>query len=267
MRSIVLGTLLAFGVAQGAEPKIVKNGIGMELIEIPAGKFTMGSPSDEKGRESDEESVRVTLTRPFLLGRTEVTQGQWKQVMNSEPWKKQTVFEVDDDYPATSITFFDAVKFCDKLTELEREKRKEPASLHYRLPTEAEWEYACRAGTTTAFSFDKEADINSYAWIKRWDGPAARQPFGHKVAQKMPNSWGLHDMHGNVFEWCSDWYDKKLMGGVDPVGPPHGAYRTSRGGGWWDYPIHYRSAYRFSFVPTREFERLGFRVAGYQPAE
>jgi len=238
----------------------VINSIGIALVEIPAGSFTMGSPSDERGREPDEEPVQVTLERPFLLGMTEVTQGQWKRVMNSEPWKTQPMTDATDDCPATSITFVDAMKFCEKLTEIEREKGVLASNVTYRLPTEAEWEYACRAGTTTAFSFGNESQINGHAWTGAWQGPASRQLSVEKVAMKKPNPWGMYDMHGNAFEWCSDWYDRKLLGGGDPTGPAEGSYRVSRGGCWWGDPVHCRSAYRFSFVPTREFKRQGLRV-------
>ena len=238
----------------------VINSIGIALVEIPAGRFRMGSPSGEMGRQSDEEPVQVTIERPFLLGMTEVTQGQWKRVMNSAPWTKQPVTEATENCPATSITFVDAIKFCEKLSEIEREKGELASNFHYRLPTEAEWEYACRAGTTTAFSFGNESQIDVYAWTGAWHGPASRQHSVEKVATKKPNLWGFHDMHGNAFEWCSDWYDRKLVGGVDPVGPAEGSYRVSRGGGWWGDPVHCRSAYRFGFLPTREFRRQGFRV-------
>ncbi|MEI6038034.1 MAG: formylglycine-generating enzyme family protein, partial [Planctomycetota bacterium] len=144
----------------------VVNSIGMELIEIPAGKFTMGSPAGEKNRQPNEEQVAVTLTKQFALGKTEVTQGQWIQVMGTEPWKGEEYVQVDKDCPATFVSFFDAVGFCDKLTDLERKAGRLKDSEEYRLPTEAEWEYACRAGTTTAYSFGDDAkELGEYAWF------------------------------------------------------------------------------------------------------
>ena len=259
MRAAALGMVLLCGIAQGAEPKAVTNTIGMELIEIPAGKFTMGSPAGEKKRGGNEEQVTVLLTKPFGLGKTEVTQGQWKQVMGTEPWKGQDEVQADKDCPATNISFFDAVEFCEKLTDLERKIGKLKANEEYRLPTEAEWEYACRAGTTTAYSFADDAkQLGDYGWF---------EAHPHKVGTKKPNPWGLHDMHGNVSEWCSDWHSGELRGGTDPVGPEFGPghpSRVYRGGG---SPGRSRSAARGSGVPSGSGDYLGFRVARSQSAQ
>ena len=250
----------------GRELPSVNNSIGMELIEIPAGRFTMGSPKSEMDHQDAEAQVAVTLTKPFELSKTEVTQGQWKSVMDTEPWNGQGNVQADKDCPATFVSYFDAVEFCEKLTELERESGKLKANEEYRLPTEAEWEYACRAGTTTTFSFgDDESKLGKYAWF---DGNALNvdEQYAHKVGLKKPNPWGLHDMHGNVWEWCSDWADSTLQGGSDPVGPEEGSYRVLRGGGWGDDPGGCRSAHRHSGVPSlRGF--LGFRVARSQSAQ
>ena len=272
MRAAALGMVLLCGIAQGAEP----NSIGMELIEIPAGKFTMGSPAGEKNRRENEEPVAVTLSKPFLLGKTEVTQGQWQAVMSTEPWKGKPLVQADKDCPATEVSFFDAVEFCETLTDLERKAGKLKANEEYRLPTEAEWEYACRAGTTTAFSFGDESKLNSHAWWGGFDlealnagksevgpGNAAREQYAHKVGLKKPNPWGLHDMHGNVAEWCSDWFGEKLSGGTDPVGPEGGSGRVLRGGSWARYPVTCRSANRDYDVPS-SCMLLGFRVARSQ---
>ena len=243
----------------------VVNSIGMELIEIPAGKFTMGSPAGEKNRQPNEEQVAVTLTKQFALGKTEVTQGQWIQVMGTEPWKGEEYVQVDKDCPATFVSFFDAVGFCDKLTDLERKAGRLKDSEEYRLPTEAEWEYACRAGTTTAYSFGDDAkELGEYAWFS---GNTAGDQYAHKVGLKKPNAWGLYDMHGNVWEWCSDWYGDKLPGGADPVGPSGGSSRVDRGGCWWFYPVIWRSAYRGLNVPSNRGISLGFRVARNQSAQ
>jgi len=242
----------------------VTNSIGMELIEIPAGKFTMGSPAGEEGRQPNEEQVAVTLTKPFWLGKTEVTQGQWKQVMGTEPWEGENYGQSDNDCPATFVSFHDAVKFCGKLTDLERKAGGLKDSEEYRLPTEAEWEYACRAGTTTAFSFGDDAkQLSEYAWFI---GNTSGNPYLHKVGVKKPNPWGLHDMHGNVWEWCSDWYGDKLPGGADPVGTEWGAYRVDRGGSCGRDQDYCRSASRFPTSVLRTVSR-GFRVARSQSAQ
>ena len=252
--------------AQGVKLKSVTNSIGMELIEIPAGKFTMGSPADEKDRDKyDESQVSVTLTQSFGLGKTEVTQGQWKRVMGSEPWNGITTKGVH--VAATYVNYDDAADFCERLTNLERIAGKLKADEDYRLPTEAEWEYACRAGTTTAFSFgDDESKLGEYAWF---DGNArnAGEEYAHKVGLKKPNQWGLYDMHGNVSEWCSDWYYRALSGGTDPAGPNGGSRRMLRGGSWWVNPGLCRSAYRYHNYPSDPHGGLGFRVARSQSVQ
>ena len=250
--------------AQGVKLKSVTNSIGMELIEIPAGKFTMGSPAGEKDRQEDEAQVSVRLTKPFGLGKYEVTQGQFNKVMGTEPWNGDDNEKADKDCPAADVAWGDATEFCQKLTEIERKVGTLKANEEYRLPTEAEWEYACRAGTTTAFSFgDDESKLGEYAWFEG-NAKNVGEKYAHKVGLKKPNSWGLHDMHGNVWEWCSDWHDndKKLSGGVDPVGPGGGSYRVLRGGSWWGNPGSCRSADRD--VPSYRGDDLGFRVARSQ---
>ena len=283
MRAAALGMVLLCGIAQGAEPKTVTNTIGMKLIQIPAGTFTMGSRSDEQGHSSDEGQVKVTLTKPFRLGKTEVTQGQWKKVMGTEPWaaegldklRKVRDVRADKDCPATYVSWADARQFCDKLTELERKIGKLTDSEEYRLPTEAEWEYACRAGTETAYPFADDAkQLGDYGWF---EAPP------HKVGTKKPNPWGLHDMHGNVSEWCSDWYGEKLSGDADPVGPERGSSRVFRGGsvqpqrppvepgrlpGWsFRDPDQWRTAARSRNGPSNRSDDLGFRVARSQSAQ
>ena len=223
---------------------------------IPAGSINGENVSHE-----DEAKVRVTLTKSFRLGKYEVTQGQWKSVMGTEPWKGLAEVQADKDCPATCVSWNEATEFCEKLTAIERKAGKLKANEEYRLPTEAEWEYACRAGTETAFSFgDDESKLGEYAWF---DGNAKNvgEQYAHKVGLKKPNPWGLHDMHGNVWEWCSDWYDGKLIGGVDPIGPEEGSSRVLRGGGWGDFPGCCRSAYRYYYVPSIRYSHLGFRVA------
>ena len=197
--------------AQLAVGDPIENSIGMVLVPIPAGEFLMGSPETEPGRRDNEVQHQVTLTKPFLLGVHEVTQGQWQAVMGTTPWKGKEFVKEGDDYPATYVSWHDAVEFCRKLSEKE--------GLEYRLPTEAEWEYACRAGTTTAYSFgDDASELGEYAWYRE-NARNVGQKYAHTVGQKKPNPWGLYDMHGNVWEWCSDWYGDYPSGSVtDPQG-------------------------------------------------
>ena len=185
--------------------------------------------------------------------------------MGTEPWEGEDV-QVDKDFPATYVSWNDVTAFCQRLTGLERKAGKLKADEEYRLPTEAEWEYACRAGTTTAFSFgEDESKLGEYAWC-RSNADNAGEKYAHAVGLKKPNPWGLHDMHGNVFEWCSDWYGNALPGGADPVGPGGGSDRVIRGGGWRDYPGSCRSANRYA-VPSNRSNDMGFRVARSQSAQ
>lgn len=225
----------------------ITNVVGMQLKPIPPGKFVMGSA---KGRSNEEPQHEVILTKPFYLGVHEVTQEQYERVMGRNP----SIFE-DPQNPVEQVSWEDAVRFCQKLSELPAE---EAAGRVYRLPTEAEWEYACRAGTTTEFSFDDdERRLDAYGWF---DENTASSP--KPVGQKEPNAWGLYDMHGNVWEWCSDWYGKYATGAAtDPVGPAEGSLRVCRGGSWRDEAVFCRSAYRLGYAPSgRENENAGFRV-------
>ena len=234
---------------------IVTNSIGMKLVAIPAGNFTMGSPAGEKDHQNNEQQVAVTITQPFLMGQTEVTQGQWKAVMGTEPWKGQSYTKEGANYPATCVSWHDATEFCAALSQKEAKT--------YSLPTEAQWEYACRAGTPTAFSFGaNEALLSTYAW---WggivgDGNAQNAQYAHAVATKKPNPVGLYDMHGNCWEWCSDYYADALPGGNDPKGPFAGSARVIRGGSWDNNAFSCRSASRFSLVPAFRHSSYGFRV-------
>lgn len=236
-------------------PDVQKNSIGIELVLIPAGEFAMGSPLSEKGRYYDEGPVHpVRITKPFYLGATEVTQGQWKAVMRTEPWKGKDNVKEGDNYPVVHVNWYEAVEFCRRLSNHERKK--------YRLPTEAEWEYACRAGSQTMYSFgDSEDELSQYGWHdgNAWD---ACEKYAHRIRQKAPNGWGLYDMHGNVWEWCSDWYGAYPSARVsDPQGPRIGSYRVGRGGGWGNRLANVRSAYRGRSLPTSRDDSLGFRVA------
>ena len=244
--------------AQGVKLKSVTNSIGIELVEIPAGAFTMG----------EGEGVAVTLTQGFFLGRTEVTQGEWMQVMTSQNWSGKANVEIGDKFPASFVSWDDATEFCETLTEIERKAGTLKADEEYRLPTEAERECACRAGTTTAYSFGNDKkQLGDYAWFSG-NAYLVGEKYAHKVGMKKPNPWGLHDMHGNVCEWCSDWYDEKLSGGTDPVGPERGSGRVNRGGGWGGDPVICRSANRdYDCIPSTRNDRLGFRVARSQSAQ
>ena len=219
------------------------NSVGMKFKLIPAGKFTMG-----EGNNAHE----VTLTEPFQMGVHEVTQAQYEQVMGVNPSKFKGA-----NNPVEEVSWEDAVEFCRKLSELPAEKE---AGNVYRLPTEAEWEYACRAGTTTMYSFgDVESDLGDYAWYRDNSGDKA-----HPVGGKKPNAWGLYDMHGNVWEWCLDWYGDYPSGPVtDPMGAASGSYSFSvfRGGGWSLIAEYCRSASRSRREPSFRSNLLGFRVS------
>ena len=235
--------------------KPIVNSIGMKLTLIPAGQFQMGSPDSEPDREDDETRHLVKITRPFYLSVYEVTQGQYEKVMGARPWQGQNLVKEGPDYPAVYVNHDDAVEFCRRLSKQE--------GVEYRLPTEAEWEYACRAGTTTAFSFgDDESKLGQYAWYDKnaWD---IGEEYAHRVGQKLPNRWGLYDMHGNVWEWCQDWEasygSQKVVS--DPVGPAQGEYRVLRGGSFNDLTSDVRSANRLFNQPVVRLGNNGFRAA------
>jgi formylglycine-generating enzyme required for sulfatase activity len=172
--------------------------------------------------------VHVTLGHGFWIGQTEVTQKQWKGVMGTAPWENKGDYKEEDDCPARWVDYNDAGKFCKTVTAEERRAGRLPADEEYVLPTEAQWEYAARAGTTTAYSFgDRESELGQYAWFRN-NTEDAHQAYAHPVAKKKPNPWGLYDVHGNVAEWCRDFYAEAISGGVDPVGPPFGQYRVCR---------------------------------------
>jgi formylglycine-generating enzyme required for sulfatase activity/serine/threonine protein kinase len=227
-------------------PATVVNSIGMKLTLVPAGTFTMGAANSA----ADERPHQVTLTSPYYLGVHEVTNAQWKRVMGSVPSLWQ-----DDDRPVEQVNWGDAVDFCQKLSALPAEKS---AGRTYRLPTEAEWEYACRAGTTTTYSFgDDESGLGDYGWFFGNSDKQA-QPAG----LKKPNAWGLYDMHGNVWELCSDWYGNHANGPVsDPTGSSSGTFRVYRGGGWDSSDWGCRSANRGGNGPSSQRGAVGLRVA------
>ena len=210
---------------------------GMEMLWCPPGTFQMGSPEGEKDRGRNETLHAVTLSQGFWLGKHEVTQAQWEKVMGSNPSSSK-----GPNHPVEKVSWEDAVVFCKKLTELERKAGRVPDGWAYQLPTEAQWEYACRAGTRTRFSFgDEEVD-------------------------KCPaNAWGFHDMHGSVWEWCRDWsgydYYEQVSAKRDPLGPAVGTHRVGRGGLDHHLLELARSAKRFSKMPGFRRSYLGFRLS------
>jgi formylglycine-generating enzyme required for sulfatase activity len=219
----------------------------LKVVQIPAGDFVMGSPESEKGHTANEAPQRrVRITQSFYLGVTEVTQEQYAAVMTNNPSKARGT-----NLPVEMVSWEEAMAFCRKLSQM--------TGRTVRLPTEAEWEYACRAGSPTPFSFGSDdEELGFYAWFSSNSGGKT-----HPVGQKQPNAFGLHDMHGNVWEWCSDWYQDsyKGHGEENPAGPKQGSLRVLRGGFWGDAPRHCRSAHRGWFAPGSRNGNGGFRVA------
>jgi hypothetical protein len=214
---------------------------------IPAGSFLMGSPEDEEGRDDDETQHAVEITQPFLLKTTPVTQAKWMAVMGGQ---NPSRFQGDDRRPVEQVSWEDAARFCEVFSAQTQGT--------YQLPTEAQWEYACRASTTGA----RYGDLDAIAWY--WDNAnRATQPVG----EKQPNDWGLYDMFGNVWEWCLDWYgwdwhrndSSELQ--RDPKGPPSGDSRVIRGGAWFNGAQYCRAAQRNYYSPTSRYNTVGFRPA------
>jgi len=296
-------------------------GVDLVLQPIPAGTFLMGSPADEPGRDPDEgPQTKVTITKAFWLGKYAVTQGQWKTLMGTDAVEqarrmladdtiynfgtpktvrdllgvakdtdpKKLIGNVGEDYPIYWVSWDEATAFCRKLTEQERSAERLPTGYEYRLPTEAQWEYACRAGTTEAtyagkmeIKGEKNAPVlDAIAW---YGGNSSVGYIGHgfsttswaekqypggdagprEVGGKQPNAWGLYDMLGNVNQWCGDWYADKLPGGdaTDPAGPPSGSSRVAGGGSWDRGAAFCRSARRNYGGPGARSISVGFRVA------
>ena len=241
-----------------SRPDRITNTLGMTFSRIPAGTFTMGSPEDERDRSSDEESHRVVLTANFYLAQTEVTQGQWEAVMDTTIRQQRHIGDssdeldgIGDTHPMKFVTFADALAFCRKLGEMDGQ--------NYRLPTEAEWEYACRAGTTTPY----HTGSRLHPAAANFDGDISRGRTV-EVAGFAPNAWGLHDMHGNVREWVADYYEDDFYeergATLDPTGPAEGDERVLRGGSWNDDADEARSAARHDADPREMGHTIGFRV-------
>lgn len=244
---------------------------GVRLCWCPPGRFRMGSPRREPERRPDEDQVDVTLTRGFWMGKYEATQGDWKRVIGKLPGPLTAELLEGDDFPVGNVNFAEAETFCRKLTESARQAGSLPIDWEFRLPTEAQWEYACRAGTTTATAFgdtlsSKQANFKGKPYHGAEPGPSLSR--ATKVGSYPANAWGLHDMHGNIFEWCRDWYHRQLPGGVDPdlsAGKDAAASRVRRGGCWADEGWPCRSAFRLRFEPERRYDHIGFRVALVKP--
>ncbi|KPA09462.1 Sulphatase-modifying factor domain protein [Candidatus Magnetomorum sp. HK-1] len=234
--------------------KKFQNRFGMSFVFIPPGKFMMGSPQDEKGRSSDEVQHEVILTKGFYMQTTEVTQGQWMAVMGKNPSYFQ---QCGKECPVEQVSWNGTQEFIQKLKSMD-------GNSAYRLPTEAEWEYAARAGSKTAFANGEikelicglDPNLDKMGWYC-----GNSQDKTHPVAQKQANAWGLYDMHGNVWEWCADWFgDYPKLQATDPVGSKKGSSRVLRGGSWYDFAGGCRSANRDWYVPTGRGGRFGFRL-------
>lgn len=233
------------------------NSIGMKLVLIPKGKFAMGSAPGNPESDGDERQHEVTLTRDYYIGAFEVTQSQFERVMGRNPSQLQGpgIEDGGANHPVDQVSWFDAVDFCKRLSKRSEE---EAAGRKYRLPSEAEWEYACRAGSPGEFAFGNDVRLlGEYAWYKENSVGLERYPVG----RKKPNAWGLYDMHGNAWDWCADWYE--LYSGrpaIDPSGPSRGTDRVYRGGGIGYAAPYCRSANRTATNPSFA-GFVSFRVA------
>jgi formylglycine-generating enzyme required for sulfatase activity len=228
----------------------------MEFVKIKAGSFLMGSPEDEKGRYDREVFHKVTITRDYYIQTTEVTQGQWYAVMGTRPWEGKPNVIPSDLNPAVYVSWKDCQAFISKLNELENTDS-------YRLPTEAEWEYACKAAAEGPYGYDGPVEeLSEYAW---YDENTIQKEIRHAqaVALKKPNLSGLFDMNGNVWEWCADYYTKDLgkKAVEDPAGPPAGSGRVLKGGGFIFPPRDCRCSNRYYNMSAFKDFVLGFRLA------
>lgn len=243
---------------------------GISLRWCPAGSFVMGSPTTEPDRRSTEEPVTVRLTRGFFAGAFEVTQGQWRRVMGAFPGQQPSErFGLGDDMPAYWITFEAAERFATEITRRAHASASLPRTWRFSLPTEAQWEYACRAGTTSAWAFGDALDSERANFSTRLPVRAVEAVGSStRVGRYSANAWGLHDMHGNVWEWCRDWFHSTLPGGTDPdlsnvpgMQNRDGSYsRVRRGGAWIESAAFCRSACRLPYEPQRDSDHIGFRV-------
>lgn len=232
--------------AQAVEYQTFAN---IRFVKIEPGCFLMGRDKELKNSSEVElPQHRVCIEKPFYLGETEVTQKQWESIMGSNPSKFQSLYK-----PVEKVSWNDTQEFIKRLNTQE-------GSQNFRLPTEAEWEYAARAGSTGVYFYgDKPDDLAEYAWF----GNEGYGGSSHEVAKKAPNQWGLYDMNGNVWEWVQDWYDPKYYQyspANDPKGPDSGQYRVYRGGSWVSKAVNLRSAVRYSGLPVSRTSDIGFRL-------
>jgi sulfatase modifying factor 1 len=225
----------------------VTNSIGMKFVWIPPGSFVMGSPKEEVGRFDNETPHKVTLTKGFYMGVHAVTQEQWQAVMGNNP----SNFKDEKNLPVDTVSWDDCLEFIKKLREKDKKQ--------YRLPSEAEWEYSCRAGTKTPFHFGETISTDQANYNGNFTyGDGEKEVYRNKttpVGSFPANAWGLHDMSGNVYQWCQDWYGEYPQKDViDPQGPEKGESRVLRGGSWIGSPVYCRSAYRSRIEPDRCYD-------------
>lgn len=248
------------------------NELNMKLVWCPPGSFTMGSLPGETVYRTNEHRIEATLSKGFWIGKYEVTQAEWEAVMQSScsefspkgAGKYKVLGKETSQYPAESMLVEDAMEFCDKLTELERAAGRLPEGCVYALPTEVQWEYACRAGTTTATAFGDSLSSHkaNFKGFAPYNG-AKRGPFlfgPTNVGSYPGNAWGIHDMHGNLWEYCAGWYSDVAPGGVDPQPASSGKYRIGKGGSWFHDGRYTRSAFRYWIEPKMRQGTVGFRV-------
>ena len=252
--------VIAEDVLPGEMVVNLPGGATMTMVWIPPGTFTMGSPDTDDMAEAAEKPQHVaTVTQGFYLEKYELTQGQWESVMGTSPWVGQSNVQDSTHYPAVYISWEDMQAFITALNTA-------AGSDVYRLPTEAEWEYACRAGTTTRWSFGEDVgQLGQYAWHKdnAWD---VGEQYAHEVGTKLPNPRGLYDMRGNVYEWCQDWFGSYSSSSqTDPTGPSTGSYRVLRGGCFKCVTTTTRSAYRSNIEPGVRHAYIGARLVRQGP--
>ena len=240
--------------APGADWRQIKD----EWVWIEPGEFVMGSPDAESGRETDEPLHQIELSNGFFLGKYVIPRGHWQEVMGTDPWKGDGEISESETLPAVSISWDDVQSFIQRLNDSDSE-------FVYRLPTEAEWEYACRAGTRSMWSFGEDRHVlGDYAWYMESEETAGNQS-ACEVGTRLANPWGLHDMHGNVWEWCQDVYDHDYYlnsPSVDPKGPEglNGVARVARGGYYRYFTRHSRSAARNARYPNERHRAVGARL-------
>ncbi|HXH39348.1 MAG TPA: formylglycine-generating enzyme family protein [Thermoanaerobaculia bacterium] len=249
----LLAALLLIAACRKLPPTFQEPRTGLRFVLIPAGRFAMGSPAGELGHRDDETLHSVTLTRPFYVSTTEVTQEQWRAVMGDDPSHFR-----GRNLPVESVTWFEVQEFLRRLST--------SAGRHFRLPTEAEWEYACRAGSTSPYSFGAQISTNRANYDGRYPMPGQSAGLYRgaptPVASFPPNAWGLYDMHGNVWEWCADEYCPYPLSAIsDPLEACGSPYRVIRGGSWYFGADSARSALRYTHEPRLRGFSIGFRVA------